>query len=231
MSGETVAAVIVAAGSGKRMGRLDKVFCTLDKYPVLAYTLDPFEKSPLIDCIVVVVREESILNAQALSNQFGWTKIRSICAGGHQRADSVRAGLTHTEGYYWVIIHDGARPFVSCEMIERGLSAARRTGASTAAVPVKDTIKIVNKELEVVETPDRESMWLSQTPQIFRRDLLVRAFASSHRGFTDEASLIEEMGIVVRVYWGSYDNIKITIPEDLELARLIAQRRSKLVAT
>ncbi|MBC8274924.1 MAG: 2-C-methyl-D-erythritol 4-phosphate cytidylyltransferase [Chloroflexi bacterium] len=229
---ETVAAVIVAAGAGKRMGGLDKAFCTLVKYPVLVYTLDVFEKSPLVDCIVVVVREQSVVKTQALSNQFGWKRIKSICAGGQQRAESVRAGLKYTDGHDWVIIHDGTRPFVTCEMIERGLSTARRTGASTAAVPVKDTIKIVSKELEVVQTPDRESMWLSQTPQVFRRDLLVHAYASSQRGFIDEASLIEEMGIAVRVYWGSYDNIKITTPEDLELAKLIACRRgSKLVTT
>ena len=122
-------------------------------------------------------------------------------------------------------MHDGVRPFVSERMIEEGLAAAQRTGAATAAVPAKDTIKVVGADGLIERTPDRARLWLAQTPQVFRRDLLVAAYAESAEEATDDAALLERRGLPVAVYPGSYENIKITMPEDLALAECLLGRR------
>jgi len=173
------------------------------------------------------VNEEKIESVHSLSQRFGWGKIRTICVGGKLRSDSVYKGLQHAESRNWVIIHDGCRPFVTQEMLSTGLLAADETGASTAAVPIKDTLKLVDENQQVIDTPVRSGLWFAQTPQIFRRELILKAYETFQEksGFTDDASMIERLGGTVKVFWGTYDNIKITTPEDLDLARIIVLRR------
>ncbi len=146
-----------------------------------------------------------------------------MCAGCQRHQDSVAAGLAEIEQCDWVIIHDGARPFVTPDLIERGLEAAKETGAAIAAVPVTDTIKIAGKDFIIKETPSRKYLWSAQTPQIFRFDIMKEAYRSKPRGeFTDDAALVERVGYKVKIYKGSYDNIKITTPNDLILAKAMS---------
>jgi 2-C-methyl-D-erythritol 4-phosphate cytidylyltransferase len=219
-----VTAVIVAAGKGQRLGQ-DKMLLPLHGKPVLAWTVDAFEACPLVDEIVVVASEANAEAASDLRARLGWKKVARIVLGGPTRHESVRNGLAETAGADWVLIHDGARPFVDDEIIARGLEAARSTGAALAAVPVKDTIKVVGAGRAVLSTPDRETLWAAQTPQVFRRDLLWEAHQKVTTPATDDASLLEQLGHPVLVFLGSYDNLKVTTPEDVELAQLVAARR------
>lgn len=220
----SVAVVIVAAGSGERMGQLDKAFSTLGAWPILAYAVDVFEHNDEVDSIVLVVRDQSMAKAHEMIAGLKCRKFKSMCTGGQYRTESVAAGLTHVNEADWVIVHDGVRPFVTHQMIKDGIRAAHATGAAIAGVPVKDTVKIVDESLHVLETPDRNRMWLAQTPQVFRRDLLERALSTLKERVTDEASAVERMDVAVKVYPGSYDNIKITTPDDVDLAHLILHR-------
>ena len=127
----------------------------------------------------------------------------------------------------WIIIHDGARPFLPEDLLENGLKAAQQTGSAAAAVPVKDTIKLTDNDGIVVETPYRHNIWTVQTPQIFRSDIITRAFEENDEEVTDDASMIEKAGYKVSLYMGSYDNIKITTTEDMILANIIAKDRIK----
>lgn len=223
MTVERAAAVIVAAGAGRRFGG-DKVFAPLGDRPVLAHTVEVFERCAAVAAIVVVLAAENLEHGRALARQRGWAKLAALCAGGLRRQDSVREGIRHLPPCAWTIIHDGVRPFVSEHMIEEGLVTARRVGAAVAAVPVKDTVKAVAADGLVERTPDRSRLWLAQTPQVFRHDLLVAAHADGGEDAPDDAALLERRGVPVAVYPGSYDNLKITTPEDLALAECILRR-------
>lgn len=213
-----VGAVIVAAGRSARMNGVDKLFVPLHGRLLLAHTVAAFEACPAVDDIVLVVASDNLARAQALVGEEGWRKVRRVCAGGARRRDSVRAGLDVLPACQWVIVHDGARPCVEVEVIERGLAEARRTGAAIAAVPVKDTVKVVDGERRILDTPERERLWSAQTPQAFRYDLLARAHAEVGGDVTDDAALVERLGHPVVVFMGSYRNIKVTTPEDLAVA-------------
>jgi 2-C-methyl-D-erythritol 4-phosphate cytidylyltransferase len=148
-----------------------------------------------------------------------------IVLGGERRRDSVAAGLRVVLDCEWVVVHDGARPFVTPDLISRGLEAARLSGAAIAAVPVNDTIKAVRDEV-VVDTVDRSTLWAAQTPQVFRTALLWEAHHRTAGDTTDDAAMVEALGTAVRVYPGAYGNMKVTFPEDLDLARALAHLRS-----
>ncbi len=221
----TVGAVIVAAGSGLRMGGGDKLFAPLCGELLLARVLGVFQSCKAIDRIAVVVREEKVTETQELIAERGWSKVGEVCIGGTRRQDSVRAGLERLKGCEWVVVHDGARPLVTGDLIESGLKAATDTGAAVAAVPVTDTIKVAGPDRVVRYTPARDSMWAVQTPQVFRYDILKKAYRKVKDEVTDDATVVEQLGHRVVLYRGSYDNIKITNPDDLILAEVLLQKR------
>jgi len=221
---EKVAALIAAGGSSNRMGGLDKLYAMLGGKPVLVRATLPFQKSPLIDQIVVVVAGEKVNQCRQLIPGGEWSKVTNICAGGERRQDSVAAGLKLISKCDWVVIHDGARPFVTADLIARGLEAAKETGAAIAAVPVTDTIKEAGEDSIVRQTLPRRNLWAVQTPQVFRIDIITEAYRRARGDVTDDAMLVEQMGHKVKVFMGSYDNIKITTPEDLVLAEVLVKK-------
>lgn len=224
---QRVGVVIVAAGSSRRMGGVDKVFALLGGKPILARVVDTFERCDLIDQTVVVLSRQNIERCRQMAAEQGWTKVSDICIGGRRRQDSVVAGLSRLSDCRWVVIHDGARPLVTVDLVERGLEAATETGAAIAAVPVTDTIKVAGDDRLVKETLTRENLWAVQTPQVFRFDIITGAYKQARGDVTDDASVVEQMGGEVKLYMGSYDNIKITAPADLLLAEVLWQKYGK----
>ena len=230
MSALEAIAIIPSAGQGRRMGAgAKKNYLPLLNKPVITYTLQAFEASPLVRSIVVVVcpgDEESF--RQDIVLRHGITKVSKIIAGGAERQSSVANALRAIEGYGNVIaVHDGARPLVTPEIIERTIREAARFGAAICAVRPKDTIK-TGRDNIVTGTIDRAGLWSVQTPQAFRASILFEAFRKADEdGFsaTDESALVERLGIEVRVVEGSYENIKITTKEDLNIAECILRAR------
>ena len=245
MEFKKVGAIILAAGSGQRMGGIDKLFALLGDKPLLAWSVDACERCSLIEQIVIALNGKNWELGQKLKEERGWCKV-SFCLGGARRQDSVKEALNLFQGQLkncdWVMVHDGARPFLTLRLIEDGLKMAMETGAAVAAVPAKDTIKLVGDNGIVKETLPRHKLWVAQTPQIFRFDLLARAykelFASCHSErseesgnaqgrlkdeITDDAAAVERSGYKVKLYMGDYNNIKVTTPQDLALAEIIAR--------
>ncbi|WP_246333905.1 2-C-methyl-D-erythritol 4-phosphate cytidylyltransferase [Thermoactinomyces mirandus] len=226
----SVGVIIPAAGQGKRMGMGErKQFLQFHGQPVIIHTLALFEGLPEVDEIVVVTQEEEIARTQKMIEEACIHKVTCVVSGGKERQESVYLGLKKIRTD-WVMVHDAVRPFVSREAISRLLKVARMHGAAILAVPVKDTVKMVDDAGVVEQTPDRKRLWAVQTPQAFRRDILL----SAHEQFlkwdamaTDDSMLVEEMGIDVRVVEGEYTNIKLTTPDDLFMAEAIYQMRSK----
>ncbi len=222
-----VGAVIVAAGSAERLGRIDKISALLGEKPILAWVASTFQNSSIVNQIVIVLSEPNLEQGIKLVKENGWSKVSDICPGGWRRQDSVAAGLDRLQGCHWVVIHDGTRPFVTDDLISRGLEAAKETGAAAAAVPVTDTIKIASDDMFVRETPARKHMWAAQTPQVFRHDIITSAHHQIENEVTDDASLVEQLGYRVKLYMGAYDNIKITTPSDLALAEVLLKKHGK----
>ena len=192
-----VAAIIVAGGSGKRMGMdIKKQFIELDGKATLARTIEVFNKCKIIDDIILVVGKEDKEKVKTeIVDRFGYNKVRKIVEGGTERQDSVYNGLVSVgDDVEYVMIHDGARPFIREEILQKALSMTKEKQATVVAVPVKDTIKIVNEALEVEATPNRSTLWSIQTPQSFKKDLLVKAYAyAKEKGLivTDDSMLVE----------------------------------------
>ena len=224
---QKVGAIIVAAGRGERMGGVDKMFALLGGKPVLARVIDTFHKCQSVDQIVIVVSRENLGRCQQLVAEHGWSKVTKVCPGGRRRQDSVAAGLNRLSQCQWVVIHDGARPLVTVDLIDRGLETARETGAAVAAVPVTDTIKVAGNDRIVRETPPRGNLWAVQTPQVFRFDIIAKAYQQVKGEVTDDATLVERLGYKVRLYMGAYDNIKVTTPDDLVLAEILWQKHER----
>ncbi len=225
-SQQKTAAVIVAAGKSQRMGGADKVLALLGDKPVLARVIDVFQGCASIQQIVVVLSEPNLKTGRQLVAEQGWSKV-SVCPGGNRRQDSVMAGLKQLKKCGWVVIHDGARPLVTEGLIEQGLETARETGAAAAAVPVIDTIKVAGDDRLVRETPPRRNLWAVQTPQVFRFDIIAEAYRQVTDEVTDDATLVERLGHKVKLYMGSYDNIKVTTPDDLALAEWLLDHRKE----
>jgi 2-C-methyl-D-erythritol 4-phosphate cytidylyltransferase len=196
--------------------------------PLIAYCLEALQESPLVDEVVLVLRD--LERGKRLVQAEGFSKVKSICPGGPRRQDSVREGLKHVPDCDLVIIHDGARPFLTGRLIRDGIGVARETGAAVAAVPVTETVKVAGQDGLVEATLPRASLFTVQTPQVFRFDILRKAYENSAGDVTDDASLVEGLGIKVRLYPGSYDNIKMTNPEDLALAEVLMKRRQASVS-
>jgi 2-C-methyl-D-erythritol 4-phosphate cytidylyltransferase len=224
---QKAAAIIVAAGEGKRMRGIDKVFAPLLGEPVLVRATRPFQECESIGQIVVVVSGENENHCRRLIAGKEWSKVTDVCLGGKRRQDSVAAGLEMLRNHDWVVVHDGARPLVTVDLIERGLKAAIETGAAVAAVDVTDTIKVADKNDIVSQTLPRQNLRAIQTPQVFRLDLLQLAHRQHYTDVTDDAAMLEKMGHKVKLFTGSYDNIKITTPEDLNIAEVLLRNREK----
>jgi 2-C-methyl-D-erythritol 4-phosphate cytidylyltransferase len=221
-------AVIAAAGRSQRMGDIDKLWAPVrgpDKRtrPLLAYTLAAFQDCPAVGRMVLVTAQGVLGRARELIESESFDKVRAVVAGGARRQDSVRAGLEALGRCGWVIVHDGARPLVTPDLIEHGLLEARATGASSCALPVPDTVKEGDDTDHVARTLERSRLWLGQTPQTFRYDLLVEAHreAKGDVDVTDDAVLVEALGVRVRLYRGSPRNLKVTTPEDLAIAEAL----------
>jgi len=221
---ERVGAVIVAAGKSERMGDVDKMFASLGGQPLLLRTTQPFQQCPEIDQIVVVVSGEKEMQCRHLVSGPEWSKVSDVCLGGKRRQDSVAEGLQRLADCDWAVIHDGARPLVTVELIERGLEAARETGAAVAAVPVTETIKVADQGRTVLETPPRQNLWVVQTPQVFAINIIREAYQNTSEDVTDSSSLVERLGYKVKLYMGAHENIKVTTPADLALAEILWQQ-------
>ncbi len=215
-----VGAVMVAAGKSSRMGGVDKIFAPVLGRPLIAYTLDQLENFSPVSKVALVLDRASLEHGEALVQQRGYSKVFHICPGGARRQDSVRSGMEVLGPCDWVIVHDGARPCLDQAMLLRGLEAASESGAAVAGVPVKDTIKVVSPQEVVVDTPARERLWAAQTPQIFRFTLLWDAHQRCEHSVTDDAAMVESLGHPVKMFLGSYENLKVTTPEDLAVAEV-----------
>ena len=209
------------------MGGVDKVFTLLGGKPILARVIDAFQACHSVHQVVIVVSKQNVERCRQLVAEQGWSKVTEVCPGGRRRQDSVAAGLSQLNNCNWVVIHDGARPLLTVDLIEQGLAEAKETGAAVAAVPVTDTIKVAGDNRIVHQTPPRQNLWAIQTPQVFRFDIIAEAYRQAKGDVTDDASLVEQLGYKVKLYMGSYDNIKVTTPDDLILAEVLWQKHGK----
>ena len=223
---EPVGAIVAAAGESRRMDGVDKQFVDIGGRPLLWHCLDALSRCEAVAEVALVLSERNLEAARQMVAANGWGKVRAVTTGGLRRQDSVRRGLETLSPCDWVIVHDGARPFLEAAMVARGLGAAKETGAAVAAVPVKDTIKVADEDLNVLETPPRDSLWAVQTPQVFRRDVLAEAHRRVDHDVTDDAAMVERIGVTVKLFHGSYTNLKVTTPDDVTVAEaLLCARR------
>lgn len=226
-SRHSVGAIIAAAGHSLRMGGTDKLFAVVGGSPLLVHTLLAFEVCRPVGSIVLVLSSENLQRGEELVRDCGFDKVTAICPGGEHRRDSVRLGLEALAPCEWVVVHDGARPLVTAELIEAALEAAHETGAAIAALPAADTIKEVDASGLVRRTLNRADLWAVQTPQVFRYNLLREAHQQAQDDVTDDAALVESMGHSVKVFPGSPRNIKVTTAQDLALAEALLTQRSQ----
>jgi 2-C-methyl-D-erythritol 4-phosphate cytidylyltransferase len=203
------------------MAGIDKLFVEIGGLPVLARTLQAFETCVHINHVTLVLALDAAERALALLKKMRFTKVDNTCVGGEHRQDSVRAGLRSMRASEWVVVHDGARPFVTPDLISQGIGAAQETGAATCGMPAADSLKQVGSDGTVLWTIPRDQVWTVQTPQVFRYDLLYRAHEEEGLPATDDAELVERLGERVAVYPGSRWNIKITTAEDLIIAEAL----------
>lgn len=226
-------AIILAAGQGKRMNAAsNKQYLILKEKPIIAHTIDAFEKCALIDEIILVVHEnEQEFCQKNILEKYKYTKIKGLVKGGKERQESVYNGLKEIgEETNIVLIHDGARPLITKQVIQRCIHGAIEHGAVSAGVPIKETIKIMGEDRFVSYTPKREDVWVTQTPQAFQRDIIQKAHEFAiDQGLegTDDAMLVEHMGLKIKMVEGDYENIKITTPEDLIAAEAILNYKRK----
>lgn len=219
-------AIIVAAGKGRRMGAdRNKLFLEIKEKPVLYYTVKTFSECKSIDEIIIVTSQDDIEYCRKeIIEKFKIEKVKSIISGGAERQDSVLNGLMALKDCETVLIHDGARPFVNNKIIEEGIEKAKEYGACTCGVAPKDTIKIMDGNKFSIETPDRSKLFCVQTPQCFNYELILechRKIKEDKISVTDDTMVAERYGHKVYLYEGSYNNIKITTPEDLVVGEKI----------
>lgn len=221
-------AIIPAAGIGARMGSdRPKTFMPLAGIPMIVHTLKAFEACSSVDKVVLVVHPDYADEYQRLVEEYGLTKVKEYITGGARRSESVGNGLTYVDSDCGIIVvHDGARPLIKPELIDKAVAMCVTDRAVVVGVPVKQTIKKINAvEGSVERTLDREALWEIQTPQVFHRDVLVEAYEhAKSMDVTDDASLVEQIGIKVKVMQGDYFNIKITTPEDVAIAEKLLDR-------
>ena len=233
------AAIVLAAGQGKRMqSAVAKQFLLLNNEPVVCHSLRAFEESDVETIILVTGADEIEYCREEIVKKYGFKKVSAIVAGGKERYHSVYEGLCALSGVLVeegiVLIHDGARPMIAQEIIARTIEAAKEHGACVAAMPVKDTIKVADADGFAEATLDRSTLWQVQTPQTFRYDLVFGAYKkllsdeAYQKGITDDAMVVESMcGGSVKLVEGSYENIKVTTPEDMIVAESFLKRRTQ----
>ena len=235
MNGEKCTAIVLAAGKGSRMGtKIQKQYLEICGKPVLYYSLAAFEASPVIDEIVLVTGEGQIdYCRENIVEAYGILKVSKIVVGGQERSESVYKALREIEPEGYVFIHDGARPFVDEPIIERTYQAAKKYRACVAGMPSKDTVKIVDEKGFAINTPERRLVWCIQTPQVFETALIRHAYfqlmenEENETGITDDAMVVERMeNCAVKLVEGSYENMKITTPEDLVVAESLIKKRN-----
>ena len=223
-------AVIVAAGSARRMEGIDKMLAALGELPVLVHTLYAFQDCPAVDEVVVVTREDLLVEVGRLCLEFNLDKVRKVIVGGQERIHSVQAGLREVDPEMSLIaIHDGARPLVSQEVVQGVVEAARLSAAAAPAVPVTDTVKRA-EEGRTVETVDRSQLWAVQTPQVFEAGLIrgaIQKAIDDGEVLTDDCGAVERLGMPVTLTQGSQENIKITTPLDLAVGEAILRARGE----
>lgn len=225
------AAVIVCGGNSSRMGGVDKMFAEIKGKPVIARSIEKFQNTEAVDGIVVVTKDENVLKVQQLCETYGFNKVTDIVCGGNCRQESVKNGIDRLkDDVDIVLIHDGARPFVTEECILRVIDGATHYSAVTCAVPLKDTVKQIEKDGLVVGTPERSSLSAVQTPQGFRLELYKNAVEENKdrlEDFTDDCSIVESCGYAVYVVEGDYKNIKLTTADDLLYASVLAENEGE----
>ncbi len=220
----SVGVIIVAAGSASRMGGVNKILTSIMGKPVICHTVSAFNKNPLVSDIVLVTRDDMVLDLQKIADEYGLLKVTDVITGGDCREESVKKGferLAKNQNIKTVLIHDGARPLVSEQVINRVINAAEEFSAAVPAVPVKDTIKKIGTLGRVEQTVERENLVNIQTPQGFSVETFKTALEKAGEDlshFTDDASIAEAANIPVYTVMGDYKNIKITTPEDIILA-------------
>lgn len=231
----SVHAIVLAAGSGQRFGA-KKQFLDLAGKPVVVHSLSLFEQSVQIDTVICVVPKADLAFAKGLISEYGLSKVKTVLAGGGTRQDSVAIALDHLEaehlGQDLVVVHDGARPLLSLDLLETLISKAKNKGAVVAARPVTDSLKLVSAAGIIQSTLPRKGLWAMQTPQVFTLSILLKAYRKgTDDGFcaTDEAMLVERLGVPVLCVVGPSENIKITNPSDFRLAESYLQQRQKSV--
>lgn len=230
-----VAAIVPAAGKGARIkSSIEKPYIKINGSPILAWTLLSLSRNSNIKEIIVAVNKDKMRKAQRdIINKYGIKKARLV-TGGRERKDSVARALKDVSpGIEYVLIHDGSRPFIDNVLINNSLRAARDSGAAIAAVPVKPTLKIVGGDNRINHTPDRRDFWEAQTPQVFKKVLIEKAYKAYKRAnaqtrkkvnVTDDSMLVERIGVKPKIVMGSYRNIKITTKEDLELGKILIKK-------
>lgn len=216
-----VTTIIPCAGQGKRMGiNTNKPYIEIAGKPLLLYTLRVFQEHPLIDEIVLAARASEISYCwEQIVYKYSIDKVKKIIVGGKERQESVSLALNALDDdTHWVVVHDGVRPLLSEKTLSDALTMAFEKGSAVVGVPAKDTIKIIGDDLTIKATPPRESLWLIQTPQIFSKELLLKAHGQAKQNGwigTDDSSLVERLGCGVYMVKGEYSNIKVTTPEDI----------------
>lgn len=227
-----ISVIIVAAGMGKRMkSNINKQYLLLKEKPIVAYTIEKFENNKHVDEIVVVTREEEMDYCRVnVVEKYNFKKVREIIAGGEERQDSVYNGLKSiNKNSKIVLIHDGVRPFIKDIEINEIIKQTINYKACVTGVKVKDTIKVIDGENNIVDTPDRSTLWAVHTPQAFSYELILDAHKKCKQEkllVTDDSMLVEKLGFKVKMLEGSYDNIKITTPEDLYIAESILNKEN-----
>ena len=232
-----ITAIVLAAGSGSRMkSKTKKQFMEIKGKPVIWYSLFEFEKSRVDEIILVTGKEDIDYCKKEIVEKYNLKKIKNVVAGGSERYESVYNGLKEVTGNI-VLIHDGARPLINNEIIERSIEGTIKSDACVVGVPVKDTIKRVNKEGYIIDTPNRSELWITQTPQSFKTDLVKMAYkkmkeelekGNTTLNITDDAMVVEEFTTnQVRFVQGDYKNIKVTTPEDIDIAELFIELDAK----
>lgn len=229
MEKQKYAAIVLAAGSGKRMNsKVHKQYLIIQDRPVLYYSLKAFENSAVDEIVLVVGKGEEEFCRKEIVDKYGISKVKAIVEGGKERYHSVFEGLKQTSDADYVLIHDGARPFVNQDIIRRCMQEVQKYQACVVGMPVKDTIKIADEECYAKQTPDRKNVWMIQTPQTFSYALIYEAYEemlkTEDTAITDDAMVLERIkGKKSKLIEGSYRNIKITTPEDLLIADVYLQ--------
>lgn len=222
-----ISTIIVAAGSGKRMkSNISKQFLKIDNKSILTHTIDKFQNNEFIDEIILVLKDTDVEYCRNnIVNKYKLNKVKKLVVGGRERYNSVHEGLKNvSKKCDIVLIHDGARPNVSQEIIQRSIMETIKHKACVIGVPVINTIKIVNENDEITSTPQRKSIWNAQTPQCFEYKLILDAYNKALNNeieFTDDSMLMEKLGYKVKMVMGDYNNIKITVPQDIKLVKAI----------